>query len=73
MPERVAKRVKKAAGGQPVSAWLTELIEEHLEDAELERQWLAFLRDVCPSGHDSRQADALFHRLTKPPKRRRAA
>lgn len=67
----VAARIKKAAGGAAVSAWVSGVIEEHLDDAELEREWERFCRDVAPSAQAERGADALFKRLTKP--RRRTA
>jgi len=35
VPDEVARRVKKAAGSASVSAWVTGLIEEHLEEREL--------------------------------------
>jgi|RhiMetdeSRZDD1v2_1073273.scaffolds.fasta_scaffold1948236_2 hypothetical protein len=66
VPEEVASRIKRAAGETPVSTWVTELIEEHLDDTELERQWEAFYRDVSPTREDSRRARAMFKRLTKP-------
>lgn len=66
VPEDVARRLKKAAGSTPVSTWVTERLEEHLDDAELERQWQEFYRDVNPSREDSRRADAMFNRLTRP-------
>lgn len=65
VPEPVARRIKKAAGTTPVSAWVTAVVEERLEDAELERQWLAFYRDVCPTAADVKRADALYKRLVK--------
>jgi hypothetical protein len=73
VPEQVAGRIKKAAGNQPVSTWVTDLIEEHLDDAELERQWQAFYRDVGPRREDIRQADVKFKRLTRGSGRRGAA
>jgi hypothetical protein len=73
VPEAVARRIKKAARGKPVSAWVTGVIEEHLDDTELERQWGAFCRDVNPSAADARRASALHERLTKPGRRRGAA
>jgi hypothetical protein len=73
VPEDVAKRIKKAAGAAPVSAWLTSLVETHLDDRELERQWLEFYDAVRPTRDDTRRADAMFNRLTKPARRRRAA
>ena len=73
VPSEVAHRIKKAAGKSPVSAWLTEVIEEHLEDADLERRWNEFCRDVAPCGADVRNAHALYKRLTKRQRGRRAA
>jgi hypothetical protein len=72
VPADVARRVKKAAGKQPVSTWLTDLIEQHLDDEALERQWEAFYRSVAPRAEDVRRADAMFTRLTRS-RRRRAA
>lgn len=65
VPEPVAKRIKKAAGATPVSAWVTAVVEEHLEDAELDRQWRAFYQDVCPTAAEVRRADTVFKRLVK--------
>lgn len=73
VPEGVASRIKKAAGGAPVSAWVTGLIEEHLDEAELKQRWQEFYRDVNPSRKAVRRADALFARLTKPKRRKGAA
>lgn len=73
VPERVAGRIKKAAGKKPVSSWVSDLIGEHLDDAELELQWRAFYRDVAPKRADIRRADAVFGRLTGRQRRRGAA
>jgi hypothetical protein len=73
VPERVAGRIKKAAGKKPVSAWVTDLIEEHLDDVELEKKWDAFYRDVAPRRADIRRADSIFARLTGRQRRRGAA
>jgi hypothetical protein len=73
VPEEVAGRIKKAAGNKPVSAWVTDLIEEHLDDAELERHWEEFYQNVGPSREDVRRADAMFKRLTRDGRRRGAA
>ena len=70
VPERVAGRIKRAAGKRPVSSWVTDLIEDHLDDAELDRQWRAFYLDVAPRRADIRRADAMFGRLTGRPRRR---
>jgi hypothetical protein len=73
VPETTARRIKAAAGTVPVSTWVTEVIEEHLDDAELDRQWAAFLAEVAPAPADVRRAEAKFRRLTKGSRRRRAA
>jgi hypothetical protein len=71
VPENVAVRIKRAAGRQPVSSWVTAVIDEKLDDAELERQWEAFYRDVAPKRDDIRRADASARGLTR--RRRRGA
>jgi hypothetical protein len=71
VPDGVARRIKRAAGTRAVSAWVAEVIEEHLDDAELDRQWREFYKEVAPSGSEGRRADAIFKRLTHP--RRRGA
>jgi hypothetical protein len=73
VPEETASRIKMAAGRTPVSSWVTDLIEERLDDAELERQWQEFYRAVNPSRKDVQRAEALLQRLTKPRRRRGAA
>jgi hypothetical protein len=72
VPVAIAARIKKAAGRTPVSAWVTGLIEERLDDSELERLWQAFYRSVRPRREDVRRADSIFRRLMKP-RRPRAA
>ncbi len=73
VPDRVAARIKKAAGSTPISAWVTDVIEDRLEDAELEKAWTAFVRDVKPSKEEGRRADAIFKRLTRSSRKRGAA
>jgi len=73
VPEQVAGRIKKAAGDRAVSAWVTDLIEEHLDDAELERQWQEFYQNVGPRREDVRRAEAKFKRLTRNSGRKGAA
>lgn len=73
VPAAVAARIKRAAGDKPVSAWVTSIIEERLDDAEIERLWRAFYESVRPRRADARRADAIFRRLTKPSRRKRAA
>jgi hypothetical protein len=72
VPTAVAARIKRAAGDRPVSAWVTEVVEDRLEDAELERLWREFYRAVSPRPGDVRRADAVFGRLTKRTRRRAA-
>ncbi len=73
VPEEVAVRIKKAAKGTPVSTWLTDRITEHLDDEALAHLWSEFVRGVAPTTADTRKAEALYARLTRPAKRRRAA
>jgi hypothetical protein len=73
VPAAVAARIKKAAGDLPVSAWVTGVIEERLDDAELDRLWQSFYESVRPRRADSRRADAILRRLTRAPRRKRAA
>jgi hypothetical protein len=73
VPGEIAARIKKAAGRTPVSAWVTSVIEERLDDAELDRLWQEFYRSVRPRRTDVRRADTIFRRLMKPSRRERAA
>jgi hypothetical protein len=73
VPSEVASRIKKAAGDVPVSTWVTDVVEGHLDEAELERQWQTFYRAVNPSRSDIRRAEAIHKRLTKRSGRREAA
>jgi hypothetical protein len=68
VPARTAVRIKRAAGRMPVSAWVTGVIEERIEDVELERLWQEFYRSVRPLAADTKRADAIFRRLTKSPR-----
>lgn len=73
VPEETAARIRKAAHKKPVSAWVTEVIEEHLDAAALEQQWQEFCRAAAPRRADVRRADAIFDRLMGRPGRRGAA
>jgi len=73
VPEQVASRIKKAAGDVPVSTWVTDVVAEHLDEAELERQWQSFYRAVHPSRTDTKRAEAIHKRLIKRSGRREAA
>jgi len=69
----VAGRIRKAAGKTPVSAWVTDVIEERLNDAELERQWQLFYQEVNPTRQDVRRAESTLRRLTTKRAARRGA
>lgn len=73
VPEEVAKQIRKAAGKNPVSTWVTNVIEERLDDAELDRQWEAFYRDVNPGPRAEREAKRILEKLTKPRRRKKTA
>ena len=73
VPAEVARRIKKAAGKKPVSAWVTDVIEERLDDAELDRQWDEFYRDVNPGPRAEAKAKKILRALTKPSRRRNTA
>lgn len=73
VPSEVAARIKRAAGGAPVSAWVTRVIEDRLDDTELERLWEEFYRSVRPSGEDVRRANAIFRKLTTQGRRKSVA
>jgi hypothetical protein len=72
VPADVARRMKQAAADGSVSAWVTGIIEERLDDAALDRQWRDFYASVSPRPSDVRRADALFKRLTRPRRRKSA-
>ena len=73
VPDHVAARIKKAASGVPVSAWVTGVIRDRLDDVELERLWQDFYRSVRPRREDARRAESMFRRLTRTPRRKKAA
>jgi hypothetical protein len=70
VPNRIARRIRKAAAHKSVSAWVTSVIEDHLAEAELDRRWKEFYREVAPSRENVRAADAPFKRLTGRTRRR---
>ncbi len=73
VPGATAARIRRAAGKAPVSAWVTAVLEQHMDDAELELQWEQFCRDVAPAQREVRRAETLFARLTGASRRRGAA
>ena len=73
VPVDVARRMKRAAASKSVRAWVTEVIEDRLDDAALEQAWADFYRDVAPSAEDVRRADAVFKSLVRPAQRKSVA
>lgn len=73
IPEKTARRIKKAAGRRSVSSWVAEVIEDHLSDAELERQFEEWYASLAPSAEEVAAADAIFNAIAKPRRRRKGA
>lgn len=48
VPEDLADRVKEVAGDEPVSTWVTELIEQELDYEEADRLWEEYMAEVGP-------------------------
>ena len=63
VPAKVIQKIERVAGGRTVSAWVTEVLEERLDDSELQRKWDEFYERVKPSREDIRRADGMFRRL----------
>jgi hypothetical protein len=70
VPEATAKKLKRAAVGRSVSSWVTELIEEKLDESGLEQEWRALYAEVDPTPADKKRADAIFAELVRPRRRR---
>jgi hypothetical protein len=66
VPDQVASRVKDAADGESVSAWVVDLIVDHLDSKALDRHWQSFYDDVAPTKSDVARADKLLANLMKP-------
>ena len=71
MPEKLARRVEKAAGKQPVSAWIRAFVERHLEELEYERLWQEHYAKLAITDTERERAAAILERAGK--RRRRAA
>jgi hypothetical protein len=65
VPRSIAARLRKAAGTQPVSAWVTTLIEEHLDQTELEAQFQTFCKQHAPTKVEAAKAEAILLRLRR--------
>lgn len=48
VPEELVDRIKAAAGDEPVSTWVTELVEQELDHEEADRLWEEFMAEVGP-------------------------
>ena len=70
LPEELAIRVSAAAGERSVSAYIAEVLGEHLETSELERLWREFVGEVGVSADDIAAADEVLDALTTGPSRR---
>lgn len=53
VPEELAEKIKKAAGDRAVSAWVTDLIEQELDEERLDRLWKEWVAevDITPEAH----------------------
>lgn len=73
VPREVAARLKRAAGTKPVSAWVTALIEAHLDQAELETQFREFCEEHVATKAERTKAETILARLRKPTQIKRSA
>jgi len=74
VPEELAAQIKKSAGEGTVSGWVVKIIEGYLaEDAELERQFDAWLEANPPSDEDVRYVDDVMEKAFGVRRKRGAA
>jgi hypothetical protein len=67
LPADLVAKLKVEAGERSMSAYVAALIQEHLEDAELERLWQAYLDDVGVTSDDIATADQVLNELLAKP------
>lgn len=60
VPEELADRIKKAAGEQPVSTWVNELIQHHLGQEDADRLWKEYVAEVKPGWEHYDWADRVL-------------
>lgn len=63
LPAELAEKLSAAAGDRPVSAYLADLIQGHLEDAELGRLWEEYVAGVGVTPDDIATADQVLDEL----------
>jgi hypothetical protein len=63
LPADLVAKLKVEAGERSMSAYVAALIQEHLEEAELERLWQAYLADVGVTADDIATADQVLDEL----------
>jgi hypothetical protein len=64
LPEDLADKLREQAGDRSVSAYVADLISDHLDNDELEALWRGFVDDVGPSDTDIAAADRVLDELT---------
>ncbi len=64
LPEELADRLRAEAGDRSVSAYVGELISEHLDNDDLDALWRGFVEDVGLSADDVAAADQVLDDLT---------
>jgi Arc/MetJ-type ribon-helix-helix transcriptional regulator len=64
LPEDLVESVRGAVGDGSMSAYVADLIREHLRDDDLDTLWRAFVDDVGLSADDVAAADRILDELT---------
>jgi hypothetical protein len=67
LPTDLVAKLKTEAGERSMSAFVAALIQEHLEEAELERLWKAYVDDVGVTADDVATADRVLNELLVDP------
>jgi hypothetical protein len=67
LPTDLVAKLKTEAGERSMSAFVATLIQEHLEEAELERLWKAYVDDVGVTADDVATADRVLDELLADP------
>lgn len=48
VPEELADKVREAAGDEPISTWMTKLVEQELDYEQADRLWEEYMAEVGP-------------------------
>jgi hypothetical protein len=67
LPTDLVAKLKTAAGERSLSAFVAALIQEHLEGAESDRLWKAYVDDVGVTADDVATADRVLNELLADP------